>query len=542
GIGNGTVTVADGGSSAVANVVLSNYAASTITSNALAFLGLSGKSGTLGITNTVQTTLDITANKLSGTNTITDVNGKYTTLKVHTTGADSTVANVVAGGVQAMTLDGTNALTLTSAAGLAALKTVTVSGAAGLSADVTAIASVTDVNASATSGNNSVKLDVTKATYEGGTGNDNVTIAAVPTKAISGGTGADTLTLNLTAATFSNPSGNTFISGFETLGLGAAAVGTYDATGFLHLTEGAVAGAVTYINAGAGVDLNITATPTAATTYTLKDATGTSDALTLNIKGSGAIAANTVTAAGVESVAITATDTASTAVAGGTADSVTLVATAATSITVSGNTTFTLLSANNKVTSVDASAMTGGLVYTAAGGVAETVKGGATANTLTASTGTLTDTLIGGAAADLLKGNAGLGTLTGGAGVDTFDVSTVNANVNSYTTLTDASVGDIIQLKDQGVETFTATKITLAPTAVFQDYANAVIAANPGAVNGGMGWFQFGGDTYIVESLHTGTDFQNGVDVVVKLLGIHDLSTASLLATGAGLPDLVLHS
>ena len=41
------------------------------------------------------------------------------------------------------------------------------------------------------------------------------------------------------------------------------------------------------------------------------------------------------------------------------------------------------------------------------------------------------------------------------------------------------------------------------------------------------GWFQFGGDTYVVTDVSTATSFVNGTDMVVKLTGLVDLSTAT---------------
>ena len=102
--------------------------------------------------------------------------------------------------------------------------------------------------------------------------------------------------------------------------------------------------------------------------------------------------------------------------------------------------------------------------------------------------------------------------------------------------------GDTIMLVDKGTESFTASKVTLSATAVFQDYANAVVnAGGDGSTNGRLGWFQFSGDTYVVESLHnagTTADFINNTDLVVKLTGLVDLSTASL-ASGSG-PTLLI--
>ena len=555
GVDVGAVAIADAnvGSATLANTIttvsVTNYGTSTVKSDALTSLSLTNSSaaaasGTLTITNGKATTLDLTVN--GGTKGLGAVTAPtYTTLNVHTAGTDTAVA-VTAAAATALKIDGPNALNLTGSA-FTSLKTVTVSGAAGVTGDFSG-GTVTDVNVSASTGNNTVVIDATKATFEGGSGNETVTIAAAPTKAISGGSGADTLVLNVVAATFSNPSANANISGFETLGLGSLANGSYDATGFSALTEGAVAAAVTYTNVAAGAGLTITATPGNATTYTLKDATGTSDSLALTLKASGTgISAGSVTAAGIESVTVNATDSSATAKAGATADSLTLVATSAATVTVTGNTTLTLTSdsTNAKLATVDASGMTGGLSYTAVGTLAQTVKGGATANTLAAhANSTLADTLIGGAGNDQITANAGLDTLTGNGGNDTFVVQVAGASLNVYSTITDVNAGDILNLKDKGVETFTSAKVTLAPTAVFQDYANAVVnAAGDASSNGAIGWFQFNGDTYVVESMHDATataNFTNGTDLIVKLTGLVDLSTATL-ANIASAPLLAIH-
>jgi S-layer protein len=253
--------------------------------------------------------------------------------------------------------------------------------------------------------------------------------------------------------------------------------------------------------------------------------TGTADVLNIVLTNA---TGGTVNAAKVETVNITSS---------ATTGVLTLAATTATTVNVSGAKDLTLTNTGNvAVTLIDGSTMTGALTVTAAGTVAETIKGGSGADILTASTGTVADVLVGGAGNDTLNSNVGLTTLTGGAGNDIFTVSTVTANLNTYATITDAAAGDRIVLKNAGTETFTSAKVVLGTaTPVFQDFANAVVAASVAnnAANAAVGWFQFGGDTYIVESLHDNTasaspNFQNNIDLVVKLTGLVDLSTASL--------------
>ena len=67
--------------------------------------------------------------------------------------------------------------------------------------------------------------------------------------------------------------------------------------------------------------------------------------------------------------------------------------------------------------------------------------------------------------------------------------------------------------------------VNLADTAVFQDYANAAIVNNDA---GDVAWFQFGGNTYVIENVSgNGANFVNNQDVVVRINGLVDLSTAA---------------
>jgi S-layer protein len=187
-----------------------------------------------------------------------------------------------------------------------------------------------------------------------------------------------------------------------------------------------------------------------------------------------------------------------------------------------------------KVTLIDGSAMTTALTVTGGTSVAQTIKGGTAADTITA--GYNGDTLQGGAGGDTLSANGkSLVTLTGGAGADTFNVSTPTNNVNSYATITDLEASDKIKFGTAGTPAFKAAAIVLDPTtAVFQDYANAAIAAN---ARGDISWFQFSGNTYIVQDQDAAqlNSFQNNSDIIVKISGLKDLSTASFNSTSATL-------
>ena len=201
------------------------------------------------------------------------------------------------------------------------------------------------------------------------------------------------------------------------------------------------------------------------------------------------------------------------------------------SITVTGNANLTLTNTDNvALATLNASALTGNFTATTNGTVAETITGTTTGtNTLTAlSTSSTADVLIGGAGKDTFNSNKGLTTMTGGAGVDTFNVAVASLNVNSYSTITDATTGDIIKFAGTA-GAFVASKVVLGSTAVFQDYANAATVGN--ATNG-MSWFQYGGDTYIIKDVDSNTSgFVNGSDMIVKLTGAVDLSHASYSTT-----------
>jgi S-layer protein len=149
-------------------------------------------------------------------------------------------------------------------------------------------------------------------------------------------------------------------------------------------------------------------------------------------------------------------------------------------------------------------------------------------------TGSGNDVINAGLGNDVIKSGTGMDVVTGGGGNDTFHF-VANSNGNIYTTITDANAGDVLTFVDKGTEVFTSAKITLAGTAVYQDYLNQAASGN-GDANGRIGWFQFGGDTFVVQDLSAGTSFVNGTDIVVKLTGLVDLSTA----TGGGTHILTL--
>ncbi|WP_263285792.1 beta strand repeat-containing protein [Caulobacter segnis] len=543
--GGTTVAITDrsGASAAVGSTLTKvsvdgNTGTATLTGDGLTSVSVSNTTAATTVVNTTAShALTVTANNVTGGATITDATATSVTLNTVTKASNVNLDLDLATSLT-VNAGATTTLTTTALAADDKLKTLTLTGAAAVTADVSGISSLTSVDASGNTKGVNVTLDATTSTFTGSGAADTLTIAAAPTKAIAGGAGTDTLVLNVAAGTFSNPSLNANISGFEILGLGTAATGSYNATGFAGLSiANAVAGAVTFTNVAAGAGLTISAAPTAATTVVLADASGTSDTFAVTLSSAAAIAAGSVTLAGVETVTINATDTDTTA----HTDTMTLVATSATKLTVTGSAGLNLTNTGNTaLKTVDASANTGGLTYVSAATTGSTsITGSATAvNSLTG--GVTADTIVGGSKADTITSGTGLDILTGGAGADTFVLSS-NAAGNTYATITDFAVGtggdtiNIASLVSEAAIDATATKITSlnADTAVFQDYLDAGTAATDVTTGNTshVKWFVYGGNTYVVIDNSDAATFQNGADQVIKLTGLVDLSTNTATAT-----------
>ncbi|PIB93417.1 hypothetical protein [Caulobacter sp. FWC2] len=353
------------------------------------------------------------------------------------------------------------------------------------------------------------------------TASGTATAADVAT-AFSSGTSAGNLTVSGTLTGWTAAAGasahTVFTSTTATTNVTDITTSTNTSNGSLTINHLANNGTLELGSAGAGVTVNMT------------DATGTADTLNLALKVStSSLNFGSVTASGVESINIAATDSVTSTINTAT---VALADTALKSVVITGNAAVTLTSDSVALTSIDGSAMTGKLTAASSVTGGATLTGGAGADVLTGNGAN--DKLIGGAGGDTLVVHGNLQTLTGGTGADTFDVGYSTTNANSYATITDLAAGDFLKFADTGsVETFTAAKLSLGDTAVFQDFANLAIASTD---TGAITWFQYAGNTYVVENISNDTSsFVNASDVIVKITGLVDLSTASLnTATGTG--------
>ncbi|MBA5640023.1 DUF4214 domain-containing protein [Duganella sp. LX20W] len=554
----------------ITTVTLDGYgASSSVSSEALSTLSLAHSDASLAIVNGTATTLGLTLDGVGvAAHAALDLGTTYTTLNITTANANSAVDLSNDGNVAALNVAGTNVVNLLGSAALSGLKTVTVTGSAGVKVDASG-ANVTAVDTSGTTGNSSVTVNGQKATFTGGAGVDTVTLSTTaPAKAIAlgagddvlklaagttsiastgslaGGDGTDTIVFadaadaNVAAGATLDGAFASKISGFEVLGLTTFGA---DNTVNLHNLDdinsivigGSTAGTLTLDKLLANSTVEFDGASAGTVVAKLADTSGTADVLNVVTKVADvATGFNKLVADGVETFNLTATDTNddadATTVAQHTID---LQGDSVKSIVVSGNADVVLTghlvadAINVKLALVDATAMTGALTATTNGTLAETIKGGAGADTLTAIGNG--DTLNGGAGNDKLVAQGDLDILTGGAGNDKFDVSHATTNVNSYATITDLTAGDSIVFS--AAATFAASKVVLGDTAVFQDYANAAIKAT---ANGDLSWFQIGGNTYIVEhDSGASTSFVNGQDMIVKITGTVDLSHASLNTT-----------
>lgn len=554
-VGGSTVTIADHSGTAAATgsslksvSLKGNTGVASLTGNGINSVSVASTNQNVTVAAAAGArALGVTLDAVTG-GVIADAEATALTVTTKSTAGATTGVTLNAAKAATVAITADKALTITDM-NVAAATSISFAGAAKTTVSaLTTITALTTLDASASTGGvvitpalaagvvfkggagaDTVSLGLSTVVTDMGAGDDTLILTAASlgaAGAATGGAGVDTL--SMTAANAGSASGSAAfagtVSGFEHLTLTGATTSTVDVAqlgNYNYVTDAGVT-ALTLNNFASAGTLAITAAAAADTVNVVNAAVGTADVLNVVLSKLAAGTTASVTAANVETINITATDTTASVVAGTNTDTLTLVGTSAKSIVVTGNAHLTLVNTGNTaVTSIDASGMTGGITVTAAGTVAETIKGGAAANALTGAMAG--DVLIGGAAADVITAGVGAETLTGGAGNDTFGI-VATANSNIYATITDASKGDIISFADKGVETFAAAKLTLGATAVFQDFVN-LAAVGDGSTNGVISWFQFNGDTYVVEDRSSGASFLNGVDIVVKLTGLIDLTT-----------------
>jgi hypothetical protein len=240
-------------------------------------------------------TLALNLNGLTDTTGITETG--VTTLNVTTGGtAKSTLASFADTSLTTLNVSGTQTLVLTTPN--TSLTTIAVSGAAGFTGSVAGVtASGTGLSFTTTSsGTITTTLHAAGTdTFTGSTGQDIITLTADQTKAVTGGSATNNeLILANTAGTFLSGATHTWgnVTKFSTLGLTSASSGAFNAGLMGSNTINAVdvqgLGGVTSIsnvvkNASLSIDASIGAATSDILTYQSADATGASDAVTLNL-------------------------------------------------------------------------------------------------------------------------------------------------------------------------------------------------------------------------------------------------------------------
>jgi hypothetical protein len=185
------------------------------------------------------------------------------------------------------------------------------------------------------------------------------------------------------------------------------------------------------------------------------------------------------------------------------------------------------------VQTINASQNNGGLDYTSeALTKALTITGSQAADTLNLSVVKTGATILASAGHDLYTVNTLANTINFGSGVD--DLHVVNNGDTDFFNHVDVInnftlAGDAIRLGD-GVTRL--DKVATINNGVYSDYVAAALAKETST--GGAAWFQYGGDTYIVQNNGTLNSTFDTSDIIVKLTGTVDLASITTLSTTPG--------
>lgn len=547
-------------------------AAATIRGNAVETLTIKNQDSAVDaqITNTASKALTVNLENSGYTSAggaVTNVDftaGSAAETVTINTASKSNVTMNAGGAEKTVNLAGAGDLIL---GGLGAITTITkIDGASATGGLTLGALNAAAVTVSTGSGKDSLTLNATaKATVATGAGDDTVTLssALAAGSTINLGDGNDRLLSDGTGSVAASTAGNTTVidGGAGIDAVSSALINVGNAAQFVNFEQVSLGGGNLDLNllTGStitGLSIDGTATTTVSNATAAQSLTvnasgnsstigftgvgGSSDAYSINFNASTTgtaaapttVNAGTVVVNGIENLTVN-----SGSAAGVNANSITLTDSTLQTLTITGDqaatvaftgTNGTIASGVGGVSLIDGSAATGKLnidvenVTAASGGI--TVKGGSAADTLTTF--------------DFAT------TLTGNGGNDNFVVSdavakTADASTAVITTITDFAQGDTITFASTtGTTNFTSAKVDVSAAANLDSALNLATNANVTAGNAEVKWFEFGTDTYVVQDLSTDTELA-ATDVVVKLTGLIDLSTASV-TTGTGVDVLSL--
>lgn len=499
-------------------------------------------------------------------------NANATSLTINSAGSKNSLDVSGFTSAKSVAIAGASALTLV---GGTAASVTSIDGSAATGALTLGTISTTATSVKTGSGNDSMSLGAAKYTVETGAGNDTVTLtgALAAGSTINLGDGNDRLLVNGGSVAASTTGNVTVIDGgagtntvaaalinaanaaqfknFQNIDISSATATALDvqlmtSSTITGLTLSGGTGGATVNNVATGVGLSVTGSNTGTSTINVKDAglaTSTTDSLAVTFAGTtGTVAAGTVVANKVEGFNITSGGSTGT-------NTITLTSDTMKTVTVTGSKALTLSFAGANgtaapngvsgagVTTIDASAATG--IQT----IDTTNVTAATAG-LTVSTGSAADvitlaqkaTVNAGAGNDTINVALAGATVTGGAGNDTFNFQAAVAEAGSLTeatgviknVITDFSAGDKITLLAAATVGALGAKIELGGGVTNFDQALAQATITP--ASNAVTWFQYAGDTFIVSN--EGTLGFGAGDILIKLTGLVDLSTATVAAGG----------
>jgi S-layer protein len=253
----------------------------------------------------------------------------------------------------------------------------------------------------------------------------------------------------------------------------------------------------------------------AVTTLNFTDVSGTNDSYTITFDAPAQASTTTVNlgeidAAGIENFNIASDGGAH------TANTLTLGAdSSAQTVTITGSQALTLNFASGfgstdtpatGVSLIDGSQATGSLTVNLANVTA--AKAGLTVND--------------GSGHDTITTSSFASTLVAGSGTDTYNIAatTVGDPANPvFTTIDNAIVGDKIQFLTSGADTgFTATAVDVSTATSLSAALNLATAADYTAGSAAVDWFNYAGNTYVVDNAGASTSL-DGSDVIAKLSG-----------------------
>ncbi|HEX8593899.1 MAG TPA: DUF4214 domain-containing protein [Pseudomonas sp.] len=202
-------------------------------------------------------------------------------------------------------------------------------------------------------------------------------------------------------------------------------------------------------------------------------------------------------------------------------------------VTVSGAAGLSASFISGVLPTIDASGTSGNMTIGLNGTVGSIdYKGGSGVDTLNITSGS--GAITTGTGNDIVNVGAinGLLTIDVGTGTDRINLTAASTTATTFAKVTGLGNGDIISFAGAlggaaDVSAQTNFSAAVATQASLQEYLDAATAGD-GSGNTVLNWFEFGGNTYIVQDTSASATFSAGHDSVIELTGQQTLSEASI--------------